>query len=295
MIPWLDVSRLSIATAAGTIEAALRAGLDPEAGPPRVSVEVPGGELLLMPASGNMYAGVKVVSIAPDNPARGLPRIQGTYLLFHGESLAPLAICDGADLTSVRTPAVSAVAIKQLTPDAPLRTVVYGTGPQAWGHVRATAAFRRIQRLAVFGRDRARTEAFASRCRAIGVPAATGDDDAVRDADLILCCTTATRPLFDGRWPPERATVVAIGSHRPGMREVDDLYVRRAVLTVEARTAATREAGELIGIDPTRLTNLAELLRRRPEPGRPRLFKSVGMAWEDLVVAAAAYEHGTAQ
>ena len=57
-----------------------------------------------------MYAGVKVVSIAPDNPARGLPRIQGTYLLFHGESLAPLAICDGADLTSVRTPAVSAVA-----------------------------------------------------------------------------------------------------------------------------------------------------------------------------------------
>ena len=109
-----------------------------------MSVEVPGGELLLMPASGNMYAGVKVVSIAPDNPARGLPRIQGTYLLFHGESLAPLAICDGADLTSVRTPAVSAVAIKQLTPDAPLRTVVYGTGPQAWGHVRATAAFRRI-------------------------------------------------------------------------------------------------------------------------------------------------------
>lgn len=287
---WLDVDRLSPTGAADAIEAALRAGLDPEADPPRTTVPAPGGEVLLMPASSTSYAGVKVVTVAPANPQRNLPRIQGLYLLFDGETLTPLALVDGAALTTLRTPAVSACAVRRLTPDRPLWTVVFGTGPQAWGHVQALSAVRRTAGLTVVGRDGARAEEFARRCRAAGLPSVAGTAEAVAGADLIVCCTTATTPLFDGRLPPDTACVVAVGTHRPDAREVDQSFVDRAAVYVESRAAATREAGELVGVAPDRLVNLAELATAPVDFKRPRLFKSVGMAWEDLVVAAAAYE-----
>ncbi|HZN19141.1 MAG TPA: ornithine cyclodeaminase family protein [Micromonosporaceae bacterium] len=286
---WLDVSGLPVAAAADAVEAALREGLDPETDPPRTGLPVPGGEILLMPAVGAGYAGVKVVTIAPDNPARGLPRIQGVYVLCAGATLAPLALLDGAELTALRTPAVSAVALRRLTPDRPLRTVLFGTGPQAWGHVRALAETRPPGPLAVVGRDPSRTAAFLARCAQAGIPAEPGQPGAVRDADLVLCCTTAVTPVFDGALPPATACVVAVGSHQPHVREVGAAYVDRAACYVEARAAATREAGELAGVAPERLTNLAELATAQVDLDRPRFFKSVGMAWEDLVVAAAAY------
>lgn len=288
---WLDVAGLAPARAVAAIEEALRGGLDPEADPARTPVAVPAGELLLMPAVGRDFAGVKVVSIAPDNPSRGLPRIQGTYLLFDGRTLAPVALADGAALTAVRTPAVSAVAVRALTADRPLRTVLFGTGPQAWGHARVLAEVRRIEQLTVVGRDGGRTRDFVRTARAAGLPAHAGDAAAVRDADLVVCCTTAREPVFDGALAGPDCCVVAVGSHRPDVREVDRTLVDRSIVYVEARAAATREAGEVVGVDPARLTNLAELLAapHPVDPGRPRLFKSVGMAWEDLVTAAAAF------
>ncbi|GAA5765260.1 delta(1)-pyrroline-2-carboxylate reductase [Streptosporangium roseum] len=117
-------------------------------------------------------------------------------------------------------------------------------------------------------------------------------------ADLIACCTTSRTPLFDGRLTRDDATVVAVGSHEPDAREVDDDLVARATVVVEARSAALAEAGDLI--IPLRngtitighlAGNLGELVAGTvPRGPGPRLFKSVGMAWEDLVVAAAAYE-----
>lgn len=287
---WLDVSGLPVAQAADAIEAALREGLDPEADPPRSGVPAPGGEILLMPAVGMEYAGVKLVTVAPDNPARGLPRVQGVYVLYAGSTLTPLALADGAELTALRTPAVSAVAIRRLTPDRPLRTVVFGTGPQAWGHVRALREIRPPGPLTVVGRDPGRTAAFLARCEEAGIAALGGRPDAVHDADLVLCCTTAAAPIFDGALPPATACVVAVGSHQPHTREVDAVYVGRAACYVEARAAASREAGELVGADPAGLVNLAELATAEVDLDRPRFFKSVGMAWEDLVVAAAAYQ-----
>jgi ornithine cyclodeaminase/alanine dehydrogenase-like protein (mu-crystallin family) len=120
-------------------------------------------------------------------------------------------------------------------------------------------------------------------------------DDLVSAADLICCCTTAREPLFDGELVPDRATVVAIGSHEPDAREVDDALARRATVVVESRTSALREAGDVIAaiassaLDEHELVTLAELVKGQaaPDPGRPRLFKSTGMAWEDAVVAAA--------
>jgi ornithine cyclodeaminase len=120
-------------------------------------------------------------------------------------------------------------------------------------------------------------------------------DDLVATADVICCCTSAREPLFDGGLVADHATVVAIGSHEPDAREVDDTLVARATVIVESTGSALREAGEVIqaissgALDPERLVALAELVRgeREPAPGAPRLFKSTGMAWEDAVTVNA--------
>ncbi|GAA5067643.1 ornithine cyclodeaminase [Thermocatellispora tengchongensis] len=283
---------------------ALRGGLDPEDTPRRPVMDVPAGQLMMMPAAWDRYAGLKAVTVAPGNPGRGLPRIQGTYLLFDGETLAPLATLDGIALTSLRTPAVSALAVDHLARPGARTLTVFGTGPQAWGHVEALRAVRPVERVTVVGRDPGRTAAFAARCAGAGLEAAalTAGDPAVASAvagsDLIACCTTARVPVFPGKLTRDDATVVAVGSHEPDAREIDEDLVARATVVVEARGAALAEAGDLVV--PLRTGtiavghlagNLAELVTGAVEPAPgPRVFKGVGMAWEDLVVAAAAYE-----
>ena len=114
-------------------------------------------------------------------------------------------------------------------------------------------------------------------------------------ADIVCCCTTAREPLFDGALVADHATVVAIGSHEPDARETDDALAARATIVVESRTSALREAGDVIAAlaagaaREDELVTLAELVRgeAEPAPGRPRLFKSTGMSWEDAVVATA--------
>ncbi len=291
-------SPLPVLDAARALERALAAGLDPEADPPRQIVDVPAGQILVMPASARRHAGVKVVTIAPENPAAGRPRIHGVYVLLDGQSLAPVATLDGAELTALRTPAVSAVALGRLAREDARRLVVFGTGPQAWGHVEAVRALRPIAHVAVVGRDRARRDAFVARCRAARLAAEAAEPGAVADADVVCCCTTAREPLFDGALVPDRAAVVAVGSHEPDARELDDALLGRSTVVVEARSAALREAGDVIGavaagaLDPAALVPLAALVRGGAAlpADRPRVFKSVGMAWEDLVVAAAIHE-----
>lgn len=289
---------LTEADAADVIETALGRGLDPDSDQDRTVSALPQGQLLLMPSAVPGYAGVKVVTVAPGNPARGLPRVQGAYVLFDGETLTPIALLDAAELTAIRTPAVSAIAVRHLAPPDARRLVVFGTGPQAWGHVQALRSVRPVEHVAVVGRSG--TEEFVERCRAAGLAAerATGPG-VVAEADLVACCTTAREPLFPGRLVPDHAVVVAVGSHEPEVREVDEDLVARAAVVVESRHAALREAGDLIvalragaiGADHI-AADLADLVTGRfagPRQG-PALFKSVGMAWEDLVVAGAAYE-----
>ncbi|WP_137992372.1 ornithine cyclodeaminase family protein [Streptomyces vilmorinianum] len=291
---------LDPAAAVEVLADVLRAGLDPEAGPSRTAVSVPAGELLLMPAVFGSHAGVKIAGVAPGNPAAGLPRITGSYLLLDGATLQPLALLDGAALTALRTPAVSALAVRHLTPDErPLRLVLFGSGPQAYGHLEAVLAVRELAEAVVVARNPVGARALAGYARTLGVPAArTGTPDDVAKADLVVCCTTARGPLFDGTLPAPHATVVAVGSHEPAARETDTALVARAEVYVEARTAALREAGDLLvpmaegAIGEGHIAGtLAHLVngRRTPSAQRPRLFKSVGMAWEDLAVASAVY------
>nr|WP_248843572.1 ornithine cyclodeaminase family protein [Streptomyces virginiae] len=303
----LDAGRmaglLTPAGAADALAAALRGGLDPESCPPRSAIAVPGGgELLLMPAASGAYAGVKIAGVAPGNPDRGLPRITGSYLLLDGPTLRPLALLDGAALTTLRTPAVSALALRYLAPAGrPLRMVLFGSGPQAYGHLEAVLAVRELAEVVVVARDPGRAAELAAHARTLGPAARTGTAGEVAGADLVICCTTAREPLFDGRLVGPGATVVAVGSHEPTARETDTALVRRAAVYVESRAAALREAGDLLvpeaegAIGPGHITaTLADLVGGRIPAGGgqscPQLFKSVGMAWEDLAVAVALVE-----
>lgn len=303
-LPHLDAATLDrlvpMGAAVDAVEDVLASGgLDPEAEPARSVVGVTGGQLLLMPSSTASYAGVKVATVTPANPERGLPRIQGLYLLLDGVTHQPLALLDGIALTSLRTPAVSGAAIRRLAAPEVRRLLVFGTGPQAWGHVEAVRAVRPgLAHVDVVGRDQGRVDAFVERCRAAGLAAAAAAPKDVAHADVVCCCTTAREPLFDSSLLAPHATVAAVGSHEPDAREVDERLLGRATVVAESRSVAMRECGDIVqavataAFDLRRLRTLRELARGEVavDEARPRLFKSAGMAWEDLAVAVAAYE-----
>ena len=172
---WIDAETvtglLPMSGAIDALEAALIGGLDPSADPPRDGVDTQHGQLLLMPAEIAGWAGVKIVSIAPGNAERGLPSVQGIYVLLDAETLSPVALLDGSAITSLRTPAMSAVAVRHLAAEGACRLVVFGTGPQAWGHVAALRAVRPITEVVVVGRDGTRAQSFVDRLAGTGVAA----------------------------------------------------------------------------------------------------------------------------
>jgi len=263
--------RLPAAQAVDVLEAALLAGLDPEAEAPRAVVELGGGQLLVMPSAAAIQPVVKLLTVG------GEPRIQGICVVFDTTTLAPVALVDGIALTNLRTASVSALAVRHLAvPDA-RRLLVFGRGPQAHAHATALRAVRPVEHVHMVGRDRGSV------------------DELLAAADIICCCTTAREPLFDGELVADHATVVAIGSHEPDARETDGTLASRATIVVESRASALREAGDVIlAIDAgattaDQLVTLSELVRREARPGtdRPRLFKSTGMSWEDAIIASA--------
>ena len=301
--PYLSAAELAtllpLLDAVDALEAALRVGLDPGTDPPRSSVPTEAGELLLMPSSAAGPLGVKLVTVARDHPGRALPRVQGVYVLFDPGTLAPSALIDGSALTTLRTSAVSALAVRHMAEPGARHMLVFGTGPQAWAHVEAMRATRPIERVDVVARDPGRLAEFVKRCRAAGLEAsaeASSREAPIADADLICCCTTAVEPLFDGAGVSPNTTVVAVGSHEPHVRELDERLLGRATVVVEDRSTAMREAGDVVlaveagAIRADDLVPLGDLVRgaAAPEPGLPRVFKSTGLAWEDAVLASAA-------
>jgi ornithine cyclodeaminase len=287
------VAALGPAAAVQAITNALRGGFDPATDPARVSVDLTKGQFLLMPAQTSAAVGVKVVTVAPDNPKRGLPRIQAAYLLFDQDTLALRVILDGSALTTLRTPAVSVAAVLDRLPDRALRVAVIGAGPQAIGHVSTLAAVRPLEDATYLVRDPSRTPLDAV---ALGSPHA---DEALRSADVVVCATSARSPVFDSALLGDDAVVVAVGSHAPDARELDAPLLGRASVVVEDVAAALREAGDVILAVADGTLNPADLLPMRDvvtgavevPTDRPLVFKSVGMGWQDLVVAAAVLQH----
>jgi len=302
-IPWFDAAAIaaacSPARAVAAIDEAVRRGAADADGPGRISVPLQRGEFLLMPAEAAGAVGIKVLTVAPGNAAAALPRIQGVYLLFDQTTLAPAAILDGIALTTLRTPAVSVAAVlPRLRLDTgPLNLVIFGAGPQAIAHeatVRsALEGVRDIGSVDYVVRDpqRAATALGATALvLASGSPAAAS---AIREADLIVCATSAREPLFDSALVKNTATVIAVGSHEPAARELDAALFARSFVVVETVAAALAEAGDVVlaigedAIGADALVPMADMIGGAVNipVDRPVVFKSVGMSWQDLAIA----------
>ena len=266
--------------------------------PPRSHVETSRGELLLMPAFGPAGIGVKLVTLTPENPARGLPFISAVYVLFDAETQEPQAVIDGTELTALRTAAVSGLATRYLAREDSRRLVLFGAGVQARSHLEAMRAVRPIEEVAIVSRTRRHADSLAEEARASGLRAEVADASVVRSADIVCTCTTSPEPLFAFADVPYGLHVNAVGAFQPHARELDTATIAGARLVVETRDAALGEAGELLipigegAIDPSHvvadLRELGQGAAVRTSEADVTVFKSVGIAFEDLVVAGAA-------
>lgn len=287
-------SVVSYGEAVDALERALLAGGATAHTPLRTHTTLPEGHLLYMPSKVGDVVGVKLASVSPGNTQLGLPRIQGLMVLSDSRTLQPRVILDAAGLTVLRTSAVSALAVRHLAPNDASRLVVFGAGPQAWGHVQAIRAVRPLSSVVVVGRSPAPAQDLVDRISDSGLHAERGTSEAVSEADIVACCTSASTPLFDSAQLPAGATVVAMGSHSPVQREVDTSLVRRGMVVVETRTSAFAEAGDIIlacqdGVPEEEAVNaeIEDIVRKPIAPTTsPKLFKGVGEAWSDVAIAA---------
>lgn len=257
------------------------------------------GQGLLMPSESGGWFGVKVATVAPGNTRRGLRRINATYLLHDSATLTPVALLDGVALTTLRTPAVSVAAcLERLRSLAAaregLRLVVFGGGPQGRGHVAAVRAHAPVADVTLVTRRGGPVPGWADRHAAADDPRTTA---LVPRADVLVTATSAREPVLDGALVADHAVVLAVGSHEPAARELDSGLMGRATVVVESRDTALREAGDVMmaldegALTPASLRTLAELSDSRAvvPADRPMVVKTCGMAWQDLVVATAAY------
>ncbi|KMO19719.1 ornithine cyclodeaminase family protein [Methylobacterium platani] len=261
-----------------------------------------GASLLVMPAWTPDYVGVKILTLFPGNPARGLDTIQGGVLLCDGRDGRPLALLDGARLTLWRTAAASALAARHLArPDA-ARMVMVGAGALAPYLVRAHAAVRPIRDVAIWNRRPEGAARLAGTLRAEGIAAHPVADlaAAVGEADLVSCATLSTEPLVRGAWLRPGTHLDLVGAFTPTMREADDAALLRGPVYVDTPDALKKGGDVAVAIQsgalaPEAVAGDLTALCRGEAPGRRSadaitVFKSVGAAIEDLAAAAAVWE-----
>lgn len=304
-LPFLDGDAIRagvpIADLLDAVEAAYRDVAEGrDRSPLRTRVELPSGDLLLMPGvrDGGAGSSVKLVTVVPANAARGLPTVQAIVAWFDADTGRPLALLDGEALTAMRTGAASGVATRLLARTGAETLAVIGAGGQAEWQIRAVAVARPIRRVLVHARTQAAREAFAARMAAatgLQVEATETAEEAVREADVICCATTSTAPVFDAAWVRPGTHVNGIGAFRLGMIELPPaLFARAALVAVDARAAAMAEAGDLVAAIEAGLVSGDDLVEigsieagwaaRRPADAIT-VFKSVGLAIQDVAAA----------
>lgn len=258
----------------------------------------------VMPAYRGVPAalGAKLVTVAPANPAKGLPSHLATILLMDPSTGELLAVLDGRYITEARTAAVSAAATRALAKGDAHTLAVLGAGVQAHSHVEALRLVREITEIRVWSPTAANRERFADdhRDAAARVVAAPDARTAVRGADIIVTATASASPILEQGWISPGAHICAVGACRPDLRELTTEVVAAARLFVDSRAGALAEAGDIvIPIEQARLAashiagEIGELFAGRVAGRRSdreiTLFKSLGMAIEDVAAADLAW------
>ena len=275
--------------------------------------------MIRLPDSANIFAlmpaylgapksvGVKVITVFPGNHGSALDAHQGAVLLFDADNGRLLAVLDATTITAIRTAAVSGVATRLLAREDADDLAILGAGVQGRSHLEAMLAVRPVKRLRVWSRTSANARALANHAAEYhGVHAEVAADpaSAVQGASIV-CTTTASRdPVLEGAWLAPGAHVNAVGACIPTARELDSNAVVRAKLYVDRRESALAEPGDiLIPLQDGEITSthlvaeIGELLiddgaRRlgRQNDDEVTLFKSLGLAVEDLAAAHFLYE-----
>jgi ornithine cyclodeaminase/alanine dehydrogenase-like protein (mu-crystallin family) len=245
-----------------------------------------GGFFGIMPASGEAM-GIKMVTFYPGNAGTSLPTHMAVIALFDPRTGEPIALMDGRYITEMRTAAVSAVATDALAaPDAKVLALL-GAGVQGRAHLEVLRHVRRFEEVRVWSRTSERTERFADEHGA----KAMSLEDAVRDADVIVTATSAREPILKGAWLKSGAHVNAVGASRPDWRELDDEAMANIVV-VDSYEGAKHEAGDVILSGITPYAELGEVLNgtKSVDSNATTIFKSLGMAVEDVAAAKLVYE-----
>jgi len=224
--------------------------------------------------------------------------------LFDSKSGDLVALLEADYLGQMRTGAASGLATRLLAREDARTVGIIGTGLQARTQLEAVALVRKLTEARACGRDAQRRQQFAGEMSArLGIPvtAASSAEEAVRDADIVITSTTSTNPVVEGRWLRRGAHINAIGANFPQKRELDsDAVLRCDVIAADSREQSRQEAGDLIhvfGDDASRWDQVRELADivagkapGRTSPDQVTLFKSNGIAIEDVVVAGRVYE-----
>ncbi len=278
--------------------------------PLRTRLPLPGSEALslFMPAFVNSQDGnalaIKVVSLYPTNPARGLAYIQAAVLVFDPATGQAIALLEGSSLTAIRTGAASGAAIDLLARADSKVVAVFGAGAQGRTQLEAACTARKIDTAFICDADQAKAKSFAEEMK--GKSTITGEirvassaKEAIENADVICTATTSTHPVFDNKDLKAGTHISAVGSYTPDMQEVPAETLQRARIFVDSRLASLEEAGDLIQPMRAGLFNeshiygeLGELIlgkiSGRQSSEEITYFKSVGIAVQDAMAAQVA-------
>lgn len=246
------------------------------------------GLLLVMPAVYGQVMGAKLVTAYPNNATLDFPSHQALIVLFRSSTGEPLVVMDGRLITEMRTAAVSAVATRLLAKPEAHVLAILGSGVQARSHFQALSLVRKFEEVRVWSRTPENASRFAAEIGGRTMAA----EQAVRGADVVVTVTNASEPILRGAWLAPRTLVNAVGAYGPNRRELDDEATRRGALVVDSRQAAMQESGDVLLPKASIYAELGEILggiKPKP-PGGTVVFKSLGMAVEDLAVAKLVYD-----
>jgi ornithine cyclodeaminase len=259
--------------------------------------------LILMPVWNSKYMGLKQVTVAPVNSKENLPSIFAQYILSDSKTGEPLAYMNATELTARRTACTSALAASYLCREDAKNLLIVGGGKVAQHLAQAHLAVRNFKKVSVWMRNLAKMEEFVASLKNQGIPAeaVTDLEESARQADLISCATPSKTPIIKGEWVKPGTHLDLMGSYKPDTRETDDEAIRKSSIFVDSRAGALHESGELalpiadgIITEKDIKADIVELIKGI-HPGRTSseevtLFKSVGLAIEDLAAALLVYK-----